>query len=64
MKVWLTNNLVAWEIPDGLIAECYRRGLYMPPDLWKVSVGRLPESVRMFGKRHRKRTTPDRHSLL
>lgn len=53
MKVWLTNNEVAWEIPSGLISECYRRGAYRPPKPWRVKVGRQPDGVLAFGRKKR-----------
>jgi hypothetical protein len=54
MKVWLTNNEVAWEIPSGLISRCYLEGYYRPPEPWRVKEGRQPDEVLAFGRRKRK----------
>ncbi|MBA7652236.1 hypothetical protein ES703_60066 [subsurface metagenome] len=36
MKVWLTNERVAWQIPSGRIASFYLWGIYLPPEGWLV----------------------------
>jgi hypothetical protein len=64
MKLWLTNDTVAWEIPGGLISECYRLGLYMPPEPWRVREGRLPDEVRAFAKVKRKTRHVDALQLV
>ncbi len=37
MKAWLTNGLIAWEIPAGRTASLFLQGVYLPSKGWWVT---------------------------
>jgi hypothetical protein len=38
MRAFITNGIVAWEIPPGRISTFYLKGAYLAPQGWRIDV--------------------------